>query len=97
MFYAAPLKHFPHRAAPLSAVATVRFRELGARAGAAVRECPRGPRRYRLGLGRAGTSAFDDHLLALGGPGADTRALTGAASIDEALDALFTSFDLKEH
>ncbi|MET9880549.1 TetR/AcrR family transcriptional regulator [Actinacidiphila glaucinigra] len=120
VFYAAPLKHFPHRAAPLSAVATVRFRELGARAGAAVRECPEGasavpagtrPGRH-VGLRRPPPRAWR--------PGADTRALTGAvwsglhgvaqlwlrgslalgtgaASIDEALDALFTSFDLKEH
>ncbi|WUD72300.1 TetR/AcrR family transcriptional regulator [Streptomyces sp. NBC_00510] len=159
--HGAPLKHFPHRAALLSAVATVGFRELNVRAEAAVRACPegapaaarlragaRGYVAYALGrpamftlmfrhdlldprdkeLSRAGMSAFDDHLLVLvraaqaegWRPGADTRALTGAVwsglhgvaqlwlwgslalgtgatSIDEALDALFTSFDLKEH
>ncbi|MEU6339342.1 TetR/AcrR family transcriptional regulator [Streptomyces sp. NPDC046977] len=158
--HGAPLKHFPHRAALLSAVATAGFRELNASAEAAVRDCPEGASataRLRAGargyvayalerpamfalmfrhdlldpqdkeLSRVSLSAFDDRLLVLvraaqadgWHPEADSRALTGALwsglhglvqlwlwgslalatgapSADAALDALFTSYDLKE-
>lgn len=40
--HGAPLKHFPHRAALLAAVATIGFRELSREAGETVRRCPRG-------------------------------------------------------
>lgn len=54
--HGAPLKHFPHRAALLSAVATVGFRELNVRAEAAVRACPEGRRRpHGCGPGPAAT------------------------------------------
>ncbi|MFD3457056.1 TetR/AcrR family transcriptional regulator [Streptomyces sp. NPDC058691] len=156
--HGAPLKHFPHRAALLSAVATAGFRELNASAEAAVRDCAddasararlragaRGYVHYALGqpamftlmfrhdlldprdreLSRVSLSAFDELLVLVRAaqtdgwhPAADPRALTGAlwsglhglvqlwlwgslalatgaASVDAALDALFTSFDLK--
>ncbi|MDX6315131.1 MAG: hypothetical protein QOF84_545 [Streptomyces sp.] len=40
--HGAPLKHFPHRAALLSAVATLGFREMRSRADDAVAGCPGG-------------------------------------------------------
>jgi AcrR family transcriptional regulator len=40
--HGAPLKHFPHRAALLSAVATIGFREMRRRADDAVAGCPGG-------------------------------------------------------
>jgi AcrR family transcriptional regulator len=158
--HGAPLKHFPHRAALLSAVATIGFRELAARGRQSAEGCPADasaaqrlrtdvhayvayalahPAMFQLmfrhdlldssdrELSRVSMSVFDDRLVALvrdaqkegWRPDVDTRLLagavwsglhglaqlwmwgslplaTGAAEVDDALEALLRAFGLND-